>query len=247
MSTFRIMSYHINGSHNASGELAPELCAEIIRSELPDLVMLQKIGSPIGTGSVSLLAEKVGLSVYGPDAEGGCTFLSRYPLGAVQSLPLGYGCSCVRADLDLADERIHLFNLSLSWDPWQRREQVRVLLSDQVLNNPSQPCATIICGDFGLPLWGSGQIRLNEHFKRATPPLWRANYPGKFPLWGRDRVYFRGPIRALAGNVVTTPEARKASTHLPLVITVESRDTRRFLKVEKSTRLTTKQPDPVCG
>lgn len=247
MSTFRIMSYHINGTHNAAGELAPELCAEVIRTQQPDLVMLQQLGSPIGTSSIALLAERVGLPAYGSDVEGDCAFLSRYPLSNIQSLSLGLDSHCVRADLDLSDEKIHLFNLSLSWDPRKRREQVRVLLSEQLLNNPSLPCATIICGDFGLPFWGSGRIPLNEHLKRADLPRWHANYPGKFPLWGRDRVYFCGPIRALAGNIVMTSEARKASPHLPLVLTVVTSDMREFLKIKKSTSVTTKQPDPVCG
>ncbi len=247
MSTFRIMSYHINGAHNASGELAPELCAAVIRAQQPDLVMLQRIGSPIGLSSVEKLADRVGLTLYGPDSEGCCTFLSRYPLHHLQELQLGSDGQCVQADLELDGERIHLFNLTLSWNYRSRRDQVRQLMGNQLLNNPNLPCATIICGDFGLPWWGSGQIPLQEHLHRARFPVWRANFPGKAPLWGRDRVYFRGPIKALAGSVVMTAEARRASTHLPLVLTVETYDTREVLKLKKRTPLARKQPDPVCG
>ena len=247
MTTFRIMSYHINGAHNASGELAPELCAFVIRAQQPDLVMLQKIGSPIGISSVEKLADRVGLTLYGSDGEGCCTFLSRYPLNHLQELQLGSDGQCVQADLELEGERIHLFNLILSWDYHRRRNQVGMLMGNQLLNNPNLPCATIICGDFGLPWWGSGQIPLQEHLRRARFPVWRANFPGKVPLWGRDRVYFRGPIKALAGSVVRTAEARRASTHLPLVLTVETSDTREFLKVAKPPPLSRKQPDPICG
>jgi endonuclease/exonuclease/phosphatase family metal-dependent hydrolase len=241
------MSYHINSAKDVSGQLAPELSAEIIRAQQPDLVMLQQLGSTIGTGSVSQLAERVGLEVYGPDAEGGCAYLSRYPLSNIHNFPLGYGCYCVRADFVRDDERVHLFNLSLSWDLWQRKEQIGRLLSDQLLNNPSLPCAAIVAGDFGLPLWGHGQMQLSDQLKRSRLPLWRANFPAKLPLWGRDRIYFRGPIHALAGNVIMTAEARKASTHLPLVLTVETRDTREVLKLRQRTRVAAKQPDPVCG
>ena len=247
MATFRIMSYHINGARSATGEVAPELCAAVIRAQQPELVMLQQIGSPIGISSVERLAERVGLTFYGSDVEGGCAFLSQYPLLHLQERSLGFGGHCVQADLEYADERVHLFNLTLSWNLQQRREQVKLLMGDQLLNNPFLPCATIICGDFGLPLWGSGQIPLNEHLKRAGFPAWRANFPGKLPLWGRDRVYFRGPIKALAGSVVMTAEARKASTHLPLVLTVETSDTREVLKVKKLILVSPKQPDPICG
>ncbi len=247
MSTFRIMNYHINGARSAAGELAPELCAAVIRAQQPELVMLQRIGSPIGISSVDQLAKRVGLSAYGSEVEGGCAFLSSYPLQHIQEIPLGFGGQCLQADLEYQDERIHLFNLTLSWDLRQRREQVKILMGEQLLNNPFLPCATIICGDFGLPWWGSGQIPLNEHLKRASFPVWRANFPGKIPLWGRDRIYLRGPIKALAGHVVMTAEARNASTHLPLVLTVETSETREALNIKKRARVSSKQANPVCG
>lgn len=246
MATFRIMSYHVNGFRAASGERNQRLSARVISSQKPDLVMLQQIGSPLVGGCLQDFAALVGLNSYGVDEEGACAFLSRYPLHNLQDVSLGHGGRCLRADLDLENERLHLFNLCLAFDPWQRRDQIRMLLSDQLLNHHSLPCGTIVCGDFTLPLWGYGQIRLSEHLSRARFPLWRANYPSNFPLWGRDRVYFRGPIKALAGTVVATAEARQASPHLPLVLTVESCDTRNFLTLKDPLRLR-KQPDPLCG
>lgn len=246
MPTFRIMSYHINGCRTIAGNIDQEACARVIRSQVPDLVMLQQLGPSIGNTSLKFLAEQTGLASYGPEEEGACAILSRFPLHNLQEYPLGHGGRCLRADLDQGGERVHLFNLCLAFDPWQRRDQILYLLSDQVLNSPSLPCATVVCGDFTLPLWGYGQISLSEHLTRAKLPLWRANYPGSFPLWGRDRIYFRGSIRALAGTVVATGEARKASPHLPLVLTVESYETRRFVKLKQVTPLA-KHPDPVCG
>jgi len=247
MTTFRIMNYNINGAHNANGELEPELCAAVIRAQQPDIVMLQKIGSPIGMSSVKKLADRVGLTHFGSDSEGACSYLSRYPLSHLQEVPIGHGGQCIQADLDLDGERIHLFNLALAWDYHQRSDQVKVLLKNQLLNNPNLPCATIICGDFGLPWWGSGHIPLQQHLRRARFPIWRANFPSKIPLWGRDRIYLCGPIHALAGLVVMNAEARQASTHLPLVVTVETKDTREFLKIEKRALLARKQTTPVCG
>jgi len=245
MATFRIMSYHVNGFCSASGETDASLSARVICSQQPDLVMLQQLGSPIVAGSLNDFSDQVALNAYGPDEEGACAFLSRFPLHNLQDFSLGHGGRCVRADLDLENERVHLYNLCLSFDPWQRRDQIRTLLSDQLLNNQNLPCATIVCGDFTLPLWGYGQIRITEHLRRARFPLWRANYPGNFPLWGRDRIYFRGPIRALAGTVLATAEARKASPHLPLILTVETCDTRHFIKVKERFRF--RKANPVCG
>ena len=247
MATFRIMSYYINGARNAAGEVAPELCAAVINEQQPDLVMLQHVGSPIGETSVERLAERVGLSAYSSDTVSSCAFLSRYPLKYLQELPLGFGGQCLQADLEIEDERVHLFNLSFSWNHKQRQQQVKLLMGDDMLNNPSLTSATIVCGDFGLPLWGSGMIHLNDKLKRSGYPVWSANFPGKVPLWGRDRVYFRGPIKALDGNVVMTAAARNASTHLPLVLTVKTSDTREVLKVKKTLSVTAKQVNPACG
>lgn len=247
MATFRIMSYYINGARNATGEVAPELCAAVIKEQQPDLVMLQHTGSPIGETSVERLAERVGLVAYSADTEGGCAFLSRYPLKYLQELSLGFGGQCLQADLEFENERVHLFNLSFSWNHKQRQQQVKLLMGDDMLNNPSLTSATIVCGDFGLPLWGSGMIQLNDKLKRSGYPVWSANFPCRVPLWGRDRVYFRGPIKALDGNVVMTTAARNASTHLPLILTVKTSETREVLKVKKILRVTSKQANPACG
>lgn len=241
------MSYHINNANDAHGRPAPGLSAEIIRAQQPDLVLLQQIGGAGGQSSIWRLAEKVGLEAYGPDTEESSAFLSRKPLTNIRNIPLGYGCYCVRADYQHEEERVHLFNLALSMDPWQRNKQLHVLFSEQLVNNPSLPCPSIIAGDFGLPLLGESLTQLSGHLRRARYPLWKSTYPAKVPLWGRDRIYFKGAIRALAGHIIMTADARKASTHLPLVLTVETSDTRQTLKIKKHTGVSAKQPNPVCG
>jgi endonuclease/exonuclease/phosphatase family metal-dependent hydrolase len=247
MSIYRIMSYYINGGHDASGAVAPQRCGDIIHRENPDLVFLQQIGSTIGVTSVGQLAEHVGLEVSGSNSEGECAYLSRYPLRHVQTVPLGYGSCCVRAELIHNDGRLHLFNFSLSFDPWQRRKQLQTLLTDYLLCDRNLDEPAIIAGDFGLPLWGNGEIFLNKHLRRAGLPLWRGNFPAKLPLFARDRIYFRGSVRALCGQIVMNQESRAASTHLPLVLTIETKDSRIPIKVSDKVRFPNKRPDPVCG
>jgi endonuclease/exonuclease/phosphatase family metal-dependent hydrolase len=239
------MSYHLDGAKKLSAEA--ELFAPVIRAQQPDLVLIQQYHSAPGATPLACLADAVGLTAYGDDGEGGCAFLSRYPLTNLRNFPLGYGYRCLQADLDHNDERVHLFNLVLTCHPLQRKEQVRLLLSDQLLNQRSLPCATLIAGDFGVPLWGTGQLNLNLQLQRSRWPLWRANYPAVAPLVGRDRIYFRGPIRALSGYVVRDAAARRASSHLPLVLTVETCEMRQFLKSQQRSRVTAKQPTPICG
>lgn len=247
MSTFRVMSYNLNHCRSATAAQCADLCARVVRAESPDLVLLQRIGSPVGETSLQRLSERVGLSAYGSDSEGSCAFLSRHPLHNLQTIPLGHGDICVRADFDQASERVHLLNLTLSWHPGRRISQVARLLGKEILGSNSFPCATIIAGDFGLPLWGCGQVAFNPQIARAQQPAWRANYPAVFPLWGRGRIYFQGPIRALDGKVVRSKEAKSTSNQLPLIVYVETRETRKTLKVKDPVTLSTKQPKPVCG
>ncbi|MFO7811921.1 MAG: hypothetical protein R6V21_03055 [Pelovirga sp.] len=247
MLRFRVMSYDLNHERSRSGELCAELCGRIIREQGVDLVLLQRLGPPLGEASLQRLAERVGLAAYGPDNEGSCAYLSRYPLHNLQTIPLGHDDVCVRADFDNASERVHLLNLTLNWHPGKRLKQVARLFGDELLGGRSFPCATIIAGDFGLPLWGCGQVAFNPQIERAKHPLWRANYPATFPLWGRERIYFQGPVTAISGLVVTSKEAKSTLIQLPLVVDVETCDTRKTLRIKEQVTLNPKHPKPVCG
>lgn len=232
MSALRVMSYQVNGCIGDSGEPTTELCARVIQTQAPDLVFLQSVGTRRDPCQLYQLANQLNMKPFGLGQERSCCFLSRFDLRGLQEYSLGGEGSCLRADLDFSGQRMHLFNVHLGFNPWQRKQQVNSLLSEDLLGNPMLPCAALVAGDFSLPLWGAGQIRLGGCLTRAPQPLWRANYPGGFPLWGRDRFYFRGGINALAGTVVATPEARRASNHLPLVLTVELVENRDFLRLK---------------
>jgi hypothetical protein len=247
MATFRVMCYPLDSSRGNSGELSLELCAQVIRSQNPDLVFVQHLGASRGKASLTHLAGLVGMKPFGSASGVGCAYLSRTGLHNLQTLPLGHDHHCIRADFDSMQERIHLLNLSLSWNPKHRLAQVRHLFGDQIINNPAFPCATIIGGDFGLPLWGCGQVALHPQIARAGQPLWRVNYPACFPIWGRSRFYFQGPVRALGGAVVRTKDAKRASNQLPLILDVETFDTRKTLKIKDRSLMNHKHPNPVCG
>jgi endonuclease/exonuclease/phosphatase family metal-dependent hydrolase len=59
--------------------------------------------------------------------------------------------------------------------------------------------------------------------------MWRATYPARCPLFARDRAYLRGPVRVLDGAINRGYLARQTSNHLPLTLTVQVTDTRRYL------------------
>ncbi|WP_020678243.1 endonuclease/exonuclease/phosphatase family protein [Geopsychrobacter electrodiphilus] len=220
MSILRVMTYALKGT--TARDVA--VLAQMLRAQRPELVYLQYLTADL----LLVLARETGLQAYG-DGEN-CGFLSRHPLTALQTLNLGGNGCCSRADLTLVDKRIHLFNIQLNTDPALRRQQIVRLFSDDLLG-ARLPCALLIAGDFSLPIWGGGQWLLRQRLKPVPYPTWGANYPATFPLWPRDRFYLRGPIRALAGQVVSAQEIRSISNHLPVIATLELTDTRVYLKV----------------
>ncbi len=220
MAILRAMTYALKGVSALDAEDA----AQFIRTQRPELVFLQYLPEHL----LHSLAKETGLTAYA--THGPCGFLSRHPLSALQSIGLGGEGYCLRADLDLAGKRLHLFNVQLVVDPTQRGPQIARLFTGDLLG-ASLPCATLIAGDFSLPLFWGGQWLLRRRLKLVTHPAWGANYPAAFPLWPRDRFYLRGPIRSLAGQVVSSPELRRVSNHLPVITTLELTDTRIYLKV----------------
>ena len=233
MSILRIMSYALE----PTGPPRMAEVARLIRSQRPDLVFLQNLD----TEQLGQLAAETALTPGGE--QGRCGFLSRHPLSAVQFVSLCEGGACLRADLDLAGKRLHLFNIRLVLEPALRGQQIARLF-DQDLLGATLPCATLVAGDFSLPLWGGGQWLLRRRLTPARHPGWKANYPARFPLWPRDRIYLRGPIRSLAGQVIATAEVRLLSRHLPLITTLELLDTREYLKVPDVAK---QQMRPVVG
>jgi endonuclease/exonuclease/phosphatase family metal-dependent hydrolase len=220
MAILRVMTYALNSPPEvATGDLA-----QIIRLQRPELVCLQFLSAD----QLQELARETGLQSYG--GRSSCGFLSCHPITAVQEGLLGSVGNCLRADLNLADKRLHLFNVQLAFDPALRGQQVARLFAEDMLG-ANLPCATLVSGDFSFPLWGGGQWLLRRRLKRVKHPRWGANYPAEFPLWACDRIYLRGPIHSLAGQVISTPEARKLSRQLPIVTTLELTDTREYLKI----------------
>lgn len=219
MSILRAMTYALTVPDADAVEIG-----RVIRMQRPELVCLQYLAE----GQLEALAKETGLKAYASD--GGCGFLSCHNLTAVQSCLLKEPGDCLRADLDLGGKRIHLFNLQLASDPACRGQQLARLFDADMLG-ATLPCATLIAGDFSIPLWGGGQWLLRRKLSPARHPSWGRNFPARLPLWPRDRFYLRGPIRTLAGQVIASPETRRVSTHLPLVVSLELTDTREYLKL----------------
>jgi endonuclease/exonuclease/phosphatase family metal-dependent hydrolase len=229
MSTARIMTYNIQCCRGADGEFNPDRVLNVIADAAPDIVALQE-GQASGFGDpLVYLSERLGMTLFRGPAGSSAAFLSFLPLRGVQAFDLGAGGYCLRADVDLGGKRLHLLNLCLGSAPGVRGGQVRQLLGPDLLGNPALICPVLVLGDFADFFWSVGNLGLNSVLRPALRPMWRATYPARCPVFARDRAYLRGPVRVLDGAINRSYLARQASSHLPLTLTVQVTDPRRFL------------------
>ncbi len=231
MVTFRIMTYNVHRCRGGDGRIDPERIVDVIADGAPDIVALQDLDPARDGGQLELLASRLGMRASADLNRPGKGFLSYFPISGLRSYDLG-ASHCLRADADIGGKRLHLFNLQLSGAPAQRRQQITRLLGPELLASSSLGCPCLVLGDFGDFWWGTGNFDLAMMLRKVRRPLWRGTYPARLPLAARDRAYLLGAVRVLEGTVLRSPLARQASSHLPLILTVQLIDPRRYLRVE---------------
>jgi endonuclease/exonuclease/phosphatase family metal-dependent hydrolase len=232
LTTIRIMTYSIQRCRGVDGRSDAERTLRVIGEAAPDIVALQDVAG----AELAFLAERLGMRLFGHPQDGANAFLSYYALKGVREYELGGGGRCQRADADVRGMRLHLFNLRLDSSPWRRRQQIESLIGPELLGHPSACCPTLLLGDFADCSWGLSNMRLTMLLRKARRPLWSGTYPSRFPLLGRDRAYLRGDLQILDSTIVRSPLARQASSHLPMVLTVQVTDPRSYLRVESLSR-----------
>lgn len=229
MSTIRVMTYNVRRCRGRDGRVDPDRTLKVIGAGAPDIVALQEVDSE----SLSCMAQRLGMQSYGGFRDDGNAYLSYYPLKGVQEFFLGHGGSCLRADTEVDGKRLHLFAVRFNPALKGRQEEVATLLGPALLGNRSVVCPTLILGDFGDFIWGAGNVSLALALRKVPRHLWNGTYPARFPLTGRDRAYLRGDLRIVDSRILRSSLARQASSHLPLVLTVQIVDSRKHLRVEK--------------
>jgi endonuclease/exonuclease/phosphatase family metal-dependent hydrolase len=223
------MTYNIHGCRGGDDHVDPDRILQVIGEAAPDIVALQEIDTPSGRDNISYLAERLGMRYY-DHADCGNAFLSYYPLRGIRALDLRGGC-CLRADLDVAGKRLHLINLR--FDAAGRHGQMAKLLGSEILGSRSLSCPVLVLGDFADLGGGPGSSYLSGRLRKARGPLWSATFPARWPLVTRDRAYLCGDLRVVDSMIPRGALARNASSHLPLILTVQICDPRTYLKLEK--------------
>jgi len=227
VNTIRIMTYNIQRCRGGDGLTSLDRVLQVIEEGAPDVAALQEVDGPLLTE----MAKRLGMRSFGEPTGSGVAFLSYFPLKGVQLFDLAAGGRCLRGDIDLSGKRMHLLNLQFA--SVVRQRQIDQLLGPNILGNPSLTCPTLVLGDFADRWSGAADMRLTLQLRRARGLFWTGTYPARFPLLARDRAYTRGGLRIVDARILRSGTARKASGHLPLILTLQPIDTRSYLKVEK--------------
>jgi endonuclease/exonuclease/phosphatase family metal-dependent hydrolase len=236
----RVASYNIHKCRGLDRRTDPERIAKIIAELDADVVALQEIldvrdGRPEFdqarriTADLSAYRHCFGENrvLYG--GRYGNMTLSRFPVQVCRNYDLTWRHrerrGCLRTDLLLpGNALLHLFNVHLGTSFVERRQQARMLMSDEMLSKKQWAGPRIVVGDFNEWTRGLASRLMGEIFEAAKPTTFLRQgrtYPGVFPVLHLDHFYYEKHLLLRSFRVHRTRRSLAASDHLPLVAEFE--------------------------
>jgi endonuclease/exonuclease/phosphatase family metal-dependent hydrolase len=212
------------------GRTIPQRTIEVLTEIDADVVALQEVvgAGPRGKSHAEEIGAALGMGWAMATArqlrghQFGNVVLSRLPARQHVSYDLSWrSCEprcCQRVDVAIGDATLHVYNVHLGTAILERRyqaERLAGILHDRRVNGPK-----LVLGDFNEWTKGSATALLTErlcsldlraHLKR------RRTYPGFFPVFHLDHIYYEGDIEVVGVELPRTRRALIASDHLPLV------------------------------
>ena len=161
------------------------------------------------------------LVAHDEDGELGNAILSRWPIMGVLMLDLSYSRLekrvAVAAQVMVNGAVIDVVSTHLALADRTRHTQVRSLLDHpQLREHP-----TVLLGDMNAWRKCKATRTLEDEFKSHHNLDWPASFPSARPVLALDRVYAKG-IVVNRIHVHTSPAARRASDHLPVIANIET-------------------------
>lgn len=243
----RIMTYNIHRAIGVDRRFRPERIARIVEHHAPDILLLQEVdeGAPrsretdLGrelAGALGFEHFVVGHNVSLRKGRYGNATLSHHPILRERNIDLSIdsrkrrGCQHTTIEIDKVRSRpykIDVFNLHLGLSAQERARQIGLLVRSSEFSELDPQEVSLIGGDFND--WRSLLHPIFTEILRfdcATQRSHRYNgalrtYPSFSPRGGLDRIYFRGPIRALSARTCRLNLSKVASDHLPVIADFE--------------------------
>jgi endonuclease/exonuclease/phosphatase family metal-dependent hydrolase len=203
--------------------------AAVIAETRADVIGLQEVIREDGdrdptADQATYLAGLLGMEVvmgetrrYGSGIYGNA-LLSRLPiLGSVRcdlSRGLREPRGCLRVDVGVNGDALHVFNCHFGLAFRERREQLELLAGFMRAGSCEGP--RVVMGDFNE--WHRGPVTRGLKLEFSSPMRrMRRTHPAMFPIFKLDRIYWDVELEADEFHVHRSRLSRVASDHLPVV------------------------------
>lgn len=220
----RVATYNIHRAIGADGRQDVTRIARVLREIDADVVALQEVAFPLERSGH--LLEHLGRDLRAQVIEGvtmsderghyGNAILTRMPVSTVDrldiSVPRREPRGAIEIAMRVADLNVRLVATHLGLRPGERRSQIKSLLPRFEHRGAD---VKILLGDLNeWFLWGRPVRWLRRVFGETPAPR---TFPAKSPWFALDRLWV-SPRAAIAQlRTHSSPTARTASDHLPLV------------------------------
>ena len=228
-----IATYNVHKCRGLDGLTRPSRIASVVHGLKADVVALQEVigAGPGGRGQEEDIGDRLNMVSVLASARilrghlYGNALLSRFPIDRHITYDLSqHGCEprlCQRVDLLMGKHLIHIYNVHLGTSRAERFGQAVQLI--RILEDPKVPGPKIVMGDFNEWRRGPASKLLSERLDSLdlAPFLqWRRTYPGFFPVFHLDHIYYQGSVKIIKVAVPRKWLCLVASDHMPMVAEV---------------------------
>ncbi|MFZ4984051.1 MAG: endonuclease/exonuclease/phosphatase family protein [Blastocatellia bacterium] len=231
----RVATYNVHKCRGLDRRVSPERIVGVLREIDADVIALQEVvcvqGREDQHDQAHFIARQLGMNFrLGENrllqgAAYGNVVISRYPITFSHNHDISIAGreqrGCLRVDVDLhGKDLLHVYNVHLGTSYFERRQQARQLLSEEILINGGHVGPRLLLGDFNEWTQGLASRLLARHFECADLRLHLGRtrtYPGILPVLHLDHIYFDNDLTLEGGSLHRSPTALIASDHLPIV------------------------------
>jgi endonuclease/exonuclease/phosphatase family metal-dependent hydrolase len=240
----RILTYNVHRCIGPDRRLDVGRVAEVIAAEAPDVVVLQEVDvGRARTGGVDQahrLAQRLNMghrfnaALTVEEELYGDAILTALPERLIKAGPLpGYaripqleprGALWVAIEISPGAE-LQVINTHLGLVPREQQFQAAALAGEKWLGDPRRRDPLMLVGDLNATSATVAYRTIAARLKDAHGLTRRrgriATFPSSMPVLRIDHVFVSADVRIQAMAISTTPLARQASDHLPLIVDFE--------------------------
>lgn len=236
--TIRILSYNVHSCVGTDRRLDVGRVADMIAALEPDIIGLQELDvgrrRSGGVDQAEEIARRLKMEFHFHPALKleeelyGDALLTPFPMRLVKSAALpsiGEPRGALWTVVDVAGTPLQVFNTHLGLLRRDRLRQAAALTGPDWLGHPElEGKPVVLIGDFNsIPSSAAYRLILERlsDARHQTGRLPAPTFPARWPLLRLDHVFVGGGPKIINAEAVSTPAARRASDHLPLLVTVQ--------------------------